>query len=398
LRLSPALSQPRKGALISFALLLTLGFAWYVSREPMDFRVYYFGAQGVFDGTRPVYGINSGMGWPMHYRYPPPFLFIAKPFTRLTMSWAAAIWTILKCGALILLIQALWKRLGPAESRAAWLIPLLLAGPYVVEDLRYGNAQSFIFALTGAALLILTTAPLLAAGVLAIGIVVKVWPLFFLPYLAVRRQWKVVGWSLVFAVILLLLPALHFGFSGNLDLLSQWARQEFATQTGQAEIWFPSQSLRGVMMRFLTVIDYSQVPDPNYPLVHVMAMDPSTIRLLWMVLAGMGYLGLLVVTARRQEMFGLTEALAFTCLVLLQPFSQKYALVVLLWPAMVAGRLYGRNPVRILLYAASALALVQPLIIGSAAQRLLQVLGFDFLATALLAAFLVTSILAPSIE
>jgi hypothetical protein len=48
-----------------------------------------------------------------------------------------------------------------------------------------------------------------------------------------------------------------------------------------------------------------------------------------------------------------------------------------------------------LLYAAITLTLVQPLIYGSAAQRLLQVLGLDFLATALLAAFLIASMFSP---
>src|SRR4029453_8421194 len=97
-------------------VLLTIGFGVYVARQPMDFRVYYHGASGVFDGTRPVYGYKSGMGWPMHYRYPPPFLFLAWPFTCLSMAWAAGIWTILRCGSLILLIRALWKRLGPPTS------------------------------------------------------------------------------------------------------------------------------------------------------------------------------------------------------------------------------------------------------------------------------------------
>jgi hypothetical protein len=83
---------------------------------------------------------------------------------------------------------------------------------------------------------------------------------------------------------------------------------------------------------------------------------------------------------------------------LLQPFSQKYSLVVLLWPAMVAGRVVVGSRARGLLYAAIALTLAQPLISGSAAQRLMQVIGFDFLATALLAAFLVASIFASPTE
>src|SRR5688572_6259672 len=385
--------------LILISLFLSLGFAWYVSSRPMDFRVYYHGADGVFSDTRPVYGDKSGMGWPMHYRYPPLFLFLAYPFTLLPLPWAAALWTFLRSVMLIALMVALWNRLGPTTSKAAWLIPLLFAGPYVVEDIRYGNAQTFIFALTGMALLAVSAAPLLAAAALALAISIKVWPFFFVPLLVAKREWKVVGWTLALTAVLLLLPAFHFGFTGNLDLLAQWARQEFSTQTGQAEIWFPSQSLRGVLMRYLTVIDYSQVPDSDYPLIHVATSAPSTIRLVWMVLAGMLYAGLLMIAARRKNlMFGLLEALAFTALVLLQPFSQKYTLVVLLWPAMVAGRLAEKRRGQLMLYVAAAASFVQPLVNGAAAQRLLQVLGLDFLVTALLAAYLVMAVFEPPTE
>jgi hypothetical protein len=383
----------RKFALgLAAVVVIAAGFAWYASHQQMDFRVYYYGTRGVFDGERPVYGDKSGMGWPMHYRYPPLFLFLSWPFTLLSLPAAAAIFVILKCAALFVLVARLWSRLGAARTNAAWLVPLLLAGPYVVEDLRYGNAQSLIFVLTGLALLAVSTVPLLAAAALALAISIKVWPFFFVPLLAARREWKVVAWTVVFTALLLMLPAFYFGFQGNLDLLSQWTHQEFSTQTGPAEIWFPSQSLRGVMIRYLTVIDYSRVPDSNYPLVHVAAMDAAGIRSWWLVLDGLGYLALLAITMRHKTaMFGLMEGLAFTALVLLQPFSQKYTLVVLLWPAIIAGRLVEKSRARGFLYAAMALTLAQPIINGSAAQRLLQVLGFDFLATALLAAFLIAS-------
>jgi hypothetical protein len=359
----------------------------------MDFRVYYYGAQGVFDDTRPVYGHHSGVGWPMHYRYPPLFLFIVRPLTALPLPWSSALFTFLKASALFLLIRALWNRLGPTRSKAAWIIPFLFAGPYVVEDFRYGNAQGFIFVLTGAALLALPALPVLAAAALALAISIKIWPLFFVPVLAARRQWKVVGWTMVFATILFLLPAWHFGFGGNLYLLKEWFQQEFSTQVGQAEIWFPSQSLRGVLMRYLTVIDYSQVPDSNYPLVNVAAIAPDVIRTAWIVVAAVLYAGLLAVAAKKKPpIFGAIEALAFAGLILLEPFSQKYTLVVLLWPAMVAGRLAVKSRAAGIIWAAVAIAAVQPLIYGSDAQRLVQVLGLDFLLTALLAVFLLVSI------
>jgi len=187
---------------------------------------------------------------------------------------------------------------------------------------------------------------------------------------------------------------LSWSVGGNFYLLQEWAQQEFSTQVGQAEIWFPSQSLRGVLMRYFTVIDYSQVPDSNYPLVHIATAAPVLIRAVWLALAGSLYVGLLTLAAsRKTELFGVIEGLAFAALILLEPFSQKYTLVVLLWPTMVAGRLVGKSRVGGFLWLAVGMAAIQPLIYGSAAQRLLQVLGLDFLLTALLAAFLVNWVL-----
>jgi hypothetical protein len=208
-----------------------------------------------------------------------------------------------------------------------------------------------------------------------------------------------VAWALVFTVGLLLLPSLYFGIGGNFDLLKQWSHQEFSTQTGQAEIWFPSQSLRGVLMRYLTVIDYTQVPDSNYPLINIAAVDAGVVRLLWMVSGGLTYCAFLLIAARGDERRAeLVDGLAFALLVLLEPFSQKYTFVVLLWPAMVAARVVGKSRTRVLLYFAVALAFIQPLVNGAAAQRLEQVLGFDFLAAALLAAFLAVSLFQRSTE
>src|SRR2546427_323558 len=173
---------------------LAAGFAWYVSAKPMDFRVYYYGARGVFDHTRPVYGLASGLGWPMHYRYPPLFLFLFAPFAFLPLGLSAALWVLLKFIVLIGLVRKI--------GISSWLVPGLLAIPYVVEDFRYGNAQFFVFALVVLGLLTSREKPLLAASSLALAIAVKVWPLFFVPYLAVRGYTRIAAWTLVITCIL----------------------------------------------------------------------------------------------------------------------------------------------------------------------------------------------------
>jgi hypothetical protein len=350
----------------------------------MDFRVYYYGARGVFDGSRPVYGPSSGLGWPMHYRYPPLFLLLFAPFSWLPLGLSAALWLILKALVLIVLVRTMHSALPSQEGVVVWLVPFLLAGPYVVEDFRYGNAQFLVFALTAFGLLLSAKRPLAAGAALALGIAVKVWPLFFVPYLLVRRQWKMVQGAAVILIVLTLLPSFYFGFGKNVDLLAEWFNQEFRIQTGQDEIWFPSQSLRGVLMRYMTAVDYSQVPDSNYPAVNAANLLPRTVRMVWFSTASAIYAAFLaLVHSRHKREAWIDAGLAFCLVALLEPFTQKYALVIVLWPALAAGRLFARAPGLICL--STGLALIQPIMPGSQAQRFMQVLGFDFAAMVVLA-------------
>ena len=370
----------------------TAVLAYLAARHPMDFRVYYYGARGVFDGTKPVYGVDSGLGWPMHYRYPPLFLLLFAPFAALPLGTSAALWTIFKAIALAGLVMAIVRRF-PMPVDRSWWIAILLAAPYVIQEFHYGNAQLFVFALTAASLLITRTHPLKSAASLALAISLKVWPLFFVPYLAVRGDRKTVAWTLILTLGMTLLPSVYFGVGGNFRLLEQWFHQEYLTQTGAQEIWFPSQSLRGVLMRYLTVIDYSQVPDSNYKQIQIAELNAGRVRSIWLAAAAIIYGLFLAQIYRRRRSDGWIESgLAFCLLALLQPFTQKYALVVLVWPAIVAVRLMHERTARILIYAALALALIQPLIAGAMAQRFMQVMGFDFAVTALLAAALATGL------
>jgi hypothetical protein len=370
--------------LIVLVPLALAALAYYCARHPADFRVYYFGAMGVFDGTRPMYGETSGIGWPMHYRYPPLFLFLITPFTLLPLAWASALWAVLKAFALAYLVFALWKQLGETRNRRAFVIPVLLGAPYVIEDLRYGNAQSFILVASGLALLRAKDAPNLSGTLLGIGIAIKLWPLFFIPYLVIRGFKRVALIAAAVAVLSLLLPSFYFGAGGNFALLQQWFDQEFSTQLGSQEIWFPSQSARGVAMRYLTEIDYSRVPDSNYVSMTLVKLNPDAVKRVWFAGVVLAYAGLLYLSRNTRVPDLLLHAIAFTLLPLLQPFTQKYALVVLLFPALVAGRLVLEGKGKAILFAAVLLAVGQPLVPGASSQRLMQVIGVDFIVSILI--------------
>ena len=150
-------------------------------------------------------------------------------------------------------------------------------------------------------------------------------------------------------------------------------------------------------MRYLTAIDYSRMPDSNYAQVNIASLDPAAVRFAWMIAAGVIYAGFLFTANRRRNSDGwLDGATAFCLLPLLEPFTQKYALAVLLWPALAAAGVLQTRRSRILICGAAVLILVQPLAPGASAQRYLQVLGLDFAATLLLTIAIAGAWLAPA--
>ena len=361
------------------------------STQLFDFVVYHHAGRAFIEGQGPLYGPESGLGWPQYFRYPPLFLVLFVPFAMLPAQVSAAVWAMLKFVVLYFLVRALARRMDFPRAGYWWLAPTLMAGPFLVQEFRCGNVQFFIFALVTGALLTLERRPWLAAFFLAAGASLKVWPLFFVPYVAARCRLRVAALTLAMVAGLTLLPAVFLGWQRHADLLGQWATQEWKTGSLEAEVWYPSQSLGGVMQRYLTAVDYSQWPDQNYRDVHFLTLDSRVVRGIWAVLAASGYLGLLLLARATASSTGwLEHALAFCALPLLQPFAHRIIFVVLLWPALVAGVLLMRHRAlsvwsRAMLCAAVVVLALQPLVPGSQAQRLFQVIGVDFWATCLLA-------------
>lgn len=374
------------------------------SRMWSDFVVYHHTGRALLEAGGPLYGPNSGLGWPQYFRYPPLFILLFLPLAILPLPIAAGLWAALKFVVLYFLVRSLARRLKFPISGYWSLIPLLACAPFLIQEFRNGNVQFLVFALVASALLALPGRPRLAAVTLGLAIILKVWPLFFVPYLAARRQFRVAAMTLGVLVLLALLPGVYFGWSGNLNLLHQWAEQEWGTGSLSNAIWYPSQSLGGILNTYLNKTDRSKWPDPNYPDLQLFSVDPTVLRILWMTLVGIGYSGLLWVARRRSDSSSwLTDALAFAALPLLQPFAHRIVFVVLLWPLMfVAAMLSSDNFTarsKYLLYIAVTIFATESFLPGSKLHRLLEVGGLDFLATSLLVAgLLVASLNAPSSE
>ena len=401
--------QLGRGIILALVGLGVVWFAHYVATEKAhDFRVFYSMAVDLRGGNTDLYGPHGVMSWPMIYRYPPWFSIVLVPWSLIRFGVAAFLWTGLKFLTLWLVVRAVLRMLRKGKNRGGdliklgwfWLIPILIATPSLIEEFESGNVHFFVFAATVAALYNLPRRTLKTAWYFAAGIGVKLLPAFFLPYLVLRRDSPWVLFTILMLFLLFLLPIPVFGWQGNFELfLEWWGTSGFGYLSGREPVFPLDYSLTGIMTRYLSSVDYSSLPDSNYPNINLVRFSEGTVALIGAILSLAGYAGLLWLAWRlrlrggRSEEPNLENGLLFCAMLLLSPAVQKIHFVVILFPAIVIGyelrsqrlSMGVRKGVWVLTAASLLLFAVPPLIPGAAQQRLVDVYSPMYVGTLCLA-------------
>jgi hypothetical protein len=400
---SPLRKAPVRWAAFLILLALAAGIVWRAAYHPVDFGQYPAEVHSLLGGQRELYGPQSGLGWPMVYRCSPVFLFLFFPLALLPIHFAAAVWAVLQFVALyfvVWMVNRMARRTSetPENPGAWWLFVVLVCTSYLVQEIRGGNVQFFVFALSVAGFFFLDTNPAISGASFALGAAIKLLPVFFIPYLWVRGYRQVTLAFALFFAGLMLAPSLYFGFGWNLHLLKSWWTVGLAGSTSQ---WAnnPDHSLLGVLNRYFSVIPYSTHFDPNYRNINFANFSPVVLRRIWQVIAASGYLGLLWLgfNLHRRDKAAesgmpvrnadlLAVAILFCAQLLLSPVTERIYLVALLFPAIVLAhelvRMPAGNPGRRPVFSFAMLALIlfalPPLIPGRTSQRLLAVYSPDF--------------------
>ena len=202
-------------------IALAAGVYLRVGRQMTDFAVYRTAATRALS-AEPLYRSEDG-----HYqfKYLPAFALAMAPFAKLDPEAAKTIWFALSIGLLTAYVR--WSVRALPERRRSdrillWLTVLLMAKFYL-HELTLGQTNILLGTLLVAALLaVQIDHPLVAAGLVGVAAFVKPYALVLIPWLAFTYGLTTLAVAAAVVGTGLLLPAVVYGWHGNLNLLLGW--------------------------------------------------------------------------------------------------------------------------------------------------------------------------------
>ena len=217
-----------KPVLWTLVVILAAGAAGYAAvrlkrGELIDFAVPRVAARRLI-AHEPLYRPEDG-----HYqfKYLPAFAALMVPFTWPPKQVAEAVWFTLTVGMtwafLRLALNTLPER-RMSMSPLLWLT-LVLNGKFLVKELAFGQFNLPLgLLLLGAVIAAQHGRGLAAGGLIAAGVFIKPYALVLLPWLVWTQGWRPL---MPFALVVtagLALPAVSYGWEGNIALLQGWYR------------------------------------------------------------------------------------------------------------------------------------------------------------------------------
>jgi hypothetical protein len=242
-------------ALYMVLVIVLLGFFRNTLRKGMnDFRVVHRAATRVLH-QEDLYNFDDGH---YLYKYSPSFAFIVSPIGVFSLPAASVIWLAGMCVCLLLIMR--WgKRMIMGDKSPPpylFLLTLLFTSKFWVREMWLGQTDLLMLVFIFLFILYQDRGRQLPAGLfLGLSVIIKPTPLIFLPYLLYKRRFKTIGYLGISCILLVLLPSLVYGISGNLGLLSGWKTVMSASSPPLLTVDV-NQSLFAFFYRFLTTTPY----------------------------------------------------------------------------------------------------------------------------------------------
>ena len=250
-------------ALLALTLLAIVVYTSRIRHEMADFVNWRRAAVRSIH-AEPLYRPEDG-----HYlfKYFPAFALMMAPFGVLDLETGKALWFAISVGLLALLLR--WSIAALPERRLSQGILLgfaiVLMAKFYAHELVLGQVNLLLGALLLMSLLSIQIGqPLIAGGLVGVAVFIKPYALILVPWLLVTQGWPAAAMAAGIVALGLLLPAVVYGWSGNLDLLRGWLH----TVTDSTTTEFAGERQR------VDCRDVGQMAGPGPRCVHTCMADP----------------------------------------------------------------------------------------------------------------------------
>ena len=217
-----AILRPLAWPLI-IASLAALAFTVRIHEEMVDFDVYRRAAVRAVDAQE-LYRPDDG-----HYqfKYLPLFAFAMRPFAHMDLEMGRVVWFAMSVSLLVVFMR--WTVRGLPERRLTekaliWFAVIFVAKFYV-RELNLGQSNILLATILMGALLAEQIDARTVAGVLVgVGVFVKPYAVILAPWLWLVGGLPALAGFGITVIAGLLLPAIAYGWQGNLHEITGWYR------------------------------------------------------------------------------------------------------------------------------------------------------------------------------
>jgi len=322
---------------VSLVVAAVCSSLWLVRNT--DLGIYWYGVNGFFSGIRSAYGPDSGVGDPLEYRYAPVTYLILYPLRFVSLRVAGFWWMLVAWAAAIATVWTAVRVRGLRFSNTAMVACCAYMLAYLVLAIRYGNVQPFAICAIFASLMLAEKQPGWSGILLALAITFKIWPILFLPWLLRRTRLRAATYSLVWLIVIWMLPLPVFGASGYRALIQQWYGAISGLGATYPDVHYVlGESLRELMVRHFTAAAPAL---KDVPAFHILALSQSTVTIIWAVVSVAVYSWFAVCMLRSdvRKMWA-WDGLAFVLYSIVEPYAVKSGLISLGPAVLTAACLY----------------------------------------------------------
>ena len=202
-------------------LILAAVYFFGVRKDMSDFGVCYKAGRRIIAGET-LYRASDGH---LQFKYSPASAIFFALLSLLPYGPAKLAWYILEfvclAGVFVLSARIFGIEKKTAAALFAWTFLVLLK--FLAREIELGQVNLFILVLLTLMLNFLIKEREMGAGLSwGISLFFKPYVLVFLPYLVFKKKLKAVAFGLGLLGVGLAVPALFFGFQGNLAVLKEW--------------------------------------------------------------------------------------------------------------------------------------------------------------------------------